>query len=55
MDEASQVFLNNIVIDNVSYTKVKNGINVVVYNPKTKTVVDSFGLDMNIGYNLIRL
>lgn len=45
---------NQIIVDNIEYKKVANGVNVVVYDTVTETVVDSFGFDMDNEYKVIR-
>lgn len=41
-------------MDNEEFKKVENGINVVVYDTITETVADSFGVDLDDGYNIVR-
>ena len=36
---------SSIIIDGVEYSKNVRGLNIVVYNPETRTVIDSFGID----------
>ena len=45
---------NQIIIDNIEYLKVGNGINIVVYDTVTERVVDSFGLNSDDNYNIVR-
>lgn len=47
-------YSNRIIVDNQEYKKVKNGINVVVYDTITETVADSFGVNLDDGYNIVR-
>ncbi len=48
------VWKNSMVIDNTDYVRVKNGINVVVFDRLTEKVVDSFGINAEDGYSLVR-
>ena len=45
---------NQIIVYNVEYKKAASGVNVVVYDTVTETVVDSLGLDMDNEYKVIR-
>lgn len=54
INEEAQKYENSVIIDNISYRKVTDGINITVYNPLTQSIVDSFGFDMNDNYNLVR-
>lgn len=47
-------YINQVIIDNIEYKKVADGINVVVYDTVTETIVDSFGVNFNEGHNLVR-
>lgn len=47
-------YSNQVIVDNQEYKKVENGINVVVYDMKTETVADSFGVNFDEGYNVVR-
>lgn len=47
-------YSNQIIIDNIEYKKVENGINIVVYDTITETVADSFGINLDDGYNIVR-
>lgn len=42
LDKSTQRYSNFVIIDNLSYGKVDNGI--MVYNPIIQSTVDSFGL-----------
>lgn len=48
-------YQNQVIIDNVEYKNVENGINIVIYDTVTESVVDSFGLDYYDGYRVVRL
>ncbi len=48
------VYSNSIIIDNTKYMKVKNGVNLVVYDTLTEKVVDTIGLNLDDGYNIVR-
>lgn len=45
---------NHIIIDNTYYTKVANGINVVVYDTLTEEIADVYGIDADNGYKVVR-
>lgn len=47
-------FTNSVIVDNVRYGKVANGINIVIYDTLTEKIVDSFGFDADNAYNLVR-
>lgn len=49
LDKNTQRYSNSVILDNLSYGEVDNGINIMVYNPITQNVVDSFGFDENGG------
>lgn len=48
------IYSNQIIVDNKEYKKVENGINIVVYDTITETVADSFGVNLDDGYNIVR-
>lgn len=48
------IFSNRIIVDNQEYKKVENGINVVVFDTITETVADSFGINLDDGYSIVR-
>lgn len=48
------IYSNQIIVDNKEYKKVENGINVVIYDTVTETVADSFGINLDDGYNIVR-
>ena len=45
---------NEIIIDNTNYTKVVNGVNIVIYDSMTEKIVDSIGINADDGYALER-
>lgn len=45
---------NIIIVDNEQYHKVNNGVNVLVFDKKTETVADMFGIDMDAGYSIVK-
>lgn len=45
---------NEVIIDNVEYKNVENGLNIVVYDTITDSIVDSFGLDFYNDYSVVR-
>ncbi len=47
-------WLNEIIIDNVDYRKVTNGVNIVVYDKLTEKVADSIGFNADDGYAIVR-
>lgn len=46
--------INNVIIDNSQYKKVTNGINVVVYDTVTEQIIDSFGINVDDNYSIVR-
>ena len=48
------VWIDSMVIDKTDYVRVRNGINVVVFDRMTEKVADSFGINAEDGYSLIR-
>ncbi len=50
----SSDYSNTVLIDNVEYKKVTNGINVTIYNEVTQTIADCVGFDADEGFNLVR-
>ena len=48
------IYTNAIIIDNVQYQKVTNGINIVVYDTVTEEVADTIGISPDAGYIIIR-
>lgn len=48
------VFDGTIVIDNQEYTKVKNGMNVVIFDRVTGAIADAFGMNADSYYQLSR-
>lgn len=53
-DELTATYINEIIIDNMQYKKVANGINVIVYDTVTQNIVDSFGLNADDAYSVVR-
>ncbi len=47
-------FTNSLIVDNAPYTKVTNGVNVVIYDTVTETVVTAFGLNKDDNFNIIK-
>ncbi|MCR5775137.1 MAG: hypothetical protein K6G42_08650 [Lachnospiraceae bacterium] len=47
-------YTDSVTIDFEEYSKVEDGINVVVYDTLTEKVADCFGLSTDEGYKLIR-
>lgn len=47
-------YSNLVIVDNQEYKKVENGINVVVFDTITETVADSFGVNLDDEYNIVR-
>lgn len=45
---------NMIIVDDVQYHKVNNGVNVLVFDKKTETVADMFGIDIDAGYSIVK-
>lgn len=48
------IYNNAVIIDNIQYKKVINGVNITVYDKKTEKIADSFGIDMDNGYQIVR-
>ena len=48
------VWKNSMVIDNKEYVRVRNGINVVIFDRMTEKVADSFGINADDGCSLVR-
>ena len=53
-DNSESEYVNSIIIDNSTYNKVKNGINIVVYDFYTEKFVLSIGFDSESNYTLVR-
>lgn len=47
-------YKNAIIIDNTQYQKVKNGVNIVVYDTVTEKVTDTIGINADDGYKIKR-
>lgn len=47
-------YANTLIVDNIEYKKVKNGVNITVYSSVTQTIVDSVGFDADDSFCLIR-
>lgn len=47
-------YSNNIIMDNIPYQKVTNGVNVLVYDTRTEKIADMFGINMDDNYNVIK-
>lgn len=45
---------NEIIIDNETYKKVENGVNIIVYDKLTERVADTIGFDADDGYAIVR-
>lgn len=48
------IYSNEIIIDNVQYMKVGNGVNIVVYDTLTEKVVDTIGINLDDGYVIVK-
>lgn len=53
MDKSGN-YSNRITVDNQKYQKVTNGLNVVVYDSLSDRVVNSFGIDLDNNYNVVK-
>jgi hypothetical protein len=53
LNETGQ-FENSVIVDNAAYKKVDNGVNILVYDTKTETIVDNFGINSDDNYSLVR-
>lgn len=47
-------YYNEVIVDNDSYLKVTNGINIVIYDNVTDSLADSFGIDTDNENKIIR-
>ena len=54
LDEDGITYNNKIEIDNIEYKKVLNGINIVVYNTVTQSIVVYIGLNVDGWYSIVR-
>ncbi len=54
LNESGTAYTNRIMVDQVEYKKTVNGVNVVVYDKITSKVIDSFGIDSDDTYNVVR-
>lgn len=54
LTDSSGSLNDQILVNNVEYKKVGNGVNVVVYDTVTETIVDCFGINMDHDYQLLR-
>jgi len=54
MRRTSDTNMNEIIIDNAVYVRVTNGVNIIVYDTITETVVDTIGINMDDSYNIVR-
>lgn len=52
-NEDTQKYVSSMIMDNNEYVKVENGVNVLIYDIVTKTIVGSFGIDVNDSYQII--
>lgn len=50
----SEQYINHIIVDNIQYQKVNNGINVLIYDKKTEKIADMFGIDADAGYCIVK-
>lgn len=53
-DESRKIYVNTVVIDNVVEENVVNGVNLYVYDNVTQSLIDSFGFDKDVAYQLVR-
>lgn len=53
-DNGDNTYTNSVIIDNIKYAKVTNGINIVIYDTLTEKLVDVFALNADDGYSLVR-
>ena len=47
-------YINRIIIDNIEYKKVANGINVLVYDTRTEKIADFFGINADDAYSVLK-
>lgn len=47
-------YTNTVMMDNVAYKKVENGVNVIVYDTVTEKIADAFGLNADDGFAVVR-
>lgn len=53
-DDGNGVCVNKIIIDKIQFTKVANGVNIVIYDTMTEKVADCIGLNADDGYGIVR-
>ncbi len=53
--EGDGIYSNKIIVDKKEYRKVDNGLNVVVFDTLTDRVADSFGIDSDNNYSIVRI
>ena len=51
---SSEDGLNQIIIDNIPYRAVNGGVNVVMFDKKTRIIVGVFGIDPDQEYAVVR-
>lgn len=47
-------YSNRLIVDNVDYHKIENGIDILVFDHMTDTIVDNIGIEFGDGYRLVR-
>lgn len=47
-------YTNEIIIDNVRYQKVSNGVNIVVYDTLTEQIADTIGINLDNEYSVTK-
>lgn len=53
-DESTQTYTNHIIMDNAEYKIMGNGLNILVYDTVTQSIVDIAGVDVGNPCSLIR-
>lgn len=54
LQNESGQYINTIIYDKTPYQKVANGINVVVFDKMTEKICDTFGINIDDNYNIVR-
>lgn len=53
-DQNTQKYISSVIINGNECIKVKNGVNIQVYDEVTRTIVDTFGIDADDSYRVVR-
>lgn len=53
-NESGTGYINTLLVDNIEYKKVTDGINITVYSNVTQTIADSVGFDAEKSFQIVR-